>query len=44
VKRYELAEAGHFTFVSVVDAFLARGPERWHNEAGAGRWRCDTDA
>lgn len=38
-----LAAAGHPTLVSVVDA-LARALEGRHNEPGADRWRCDTDA
>ena len=42
--RYDFADAGEPTLASLVDAFLARGIERWHNEAGASQSRCDTDA
>ena len=42
--RYEFADAGEPTLASLIDAFLARGAEAWHNEAGASQWRCDTDA
>ena len=42
--RYEFADAGAPTLASLVDAFLAQGIERWHNEAGASQSRCDTDA
>jgi predicted GTPase len=40
--RYELADAGPPTLASVVEAFLARGPEPRHTEAG--ERSCDTDA
>jgi predicted GTPase len=33
--RYEFADAGEPTLGSLVDAFLARGTEGWHNEPGA---------
>jgi predicted GTPase len=33
--RYEFEDAGEPTLGSLVDAFLARGTERWHNESGA---------
>jgi predicted GTPase len=40
--RYELADAGSPTLASVVEAFLARGPEREHTVMG--EQPCDTDA